>query len=78
VFEMAAPILSPTKCDVPSVTQFFNPKRELPAEIHKQIFADYDNVMDQQNVKKWCREFSEGRTDVHDELQEKVMTWFKG
>jgi len=23
--------------------------------------------MNRQNVKKWCREFSEGRTDVHDE-----------
>ena len=23
--------------------------------------------MDRQNVTKWCREFSEGRTDVHDE-----------
>jgi hypothetical protein len=23
--------------------------------------------MNQQNVMKWCHEFSEGRTDVHDE-----------
>ena len=23
--------------------------------------------MNRQNVKKWCSEFSEGRTDVHDE-----------
>jgi transposase len=23
--------------------------------------------MNQQNVTKWCREFSEGRADVHDE-----------
>ena len=29
-------------------------------------------------MTKWCREFSEGRTDVHDEMQEVVMTWFKG
>jgi len=31
-------------------------------------------------VTKWCREFSEGRNDVHDdddEVQEEVMTWFK-
>ena len=34
--------------------------------------------MNWQNVTKWCREFSEGRTDVHDEVQEEVMTWFKG
>jgi len=36
-------------------------------EIHKQIVAVYGNVMNQQNVTKWCLEFSEGRTDVHDE-----------
>jgi len=32
--------------------------------------------MNRQNVTKWCREFSEGRTDVHDEVQE-VMMWSK-
>jgi len=25
--------------------------------------------MNRQNVKNWCREFSEGRTDVHDEIR---------
>ena len=34
--------------------------------------------MNWQNVTKWCRKFYEGRTDVHDEVQEEVMTWFKG
>jgi len=33
--------------------------------------------MNRQNVTKWCREFAEGRTDVHDEVLEEVMTWFK-
>jgi len=42
-------------------------KGERPMEIHKQIVAVYGNVMNQQNVTKWCLEFSEGRTDVHDE-----------
>jgi len=42
-------------------------KRERPAEIHKHIVAVYGNVMNWQNVTKWCCEFSEGRTDVHDE-----------
>jgi len=67
VFEMAAPIQSPAKCEVHSVIRFLNAKGEGPAEIHKQIFAVYGNVMNRQNVTKWCREFSEGRTDVHDE-----------
>jgi hypothetical protein len=66
VFEMAALIQSPAKCEVRSVTRFLNAKGECPAEIHKQIVAVYGNVMNRQNVTKWCREFSEGRTDVHD------------
>src|SRR5215469_6534435 len=63
---MAAPIQSTPKCEVRSVIRFLNAKGERPAEIHKQIVAVYGNVMNQQNVTKWCREFSEGRTDVHD------------
>ena len=62
---MAAPIQSSTKCEVRSVVRFLNAKGERPAEIHKQIVAVYGNVMNRQNVTKWCREFSEGRTDVH-------------
>jgi len=38
---MAAPIQSPAKCEVLSVTRFLNAKGERPAEIHKQIVADY-------------------------------------
>ena len=78
MFEMAAPIQSPAQCEVRSVIRFLNAKGERPAEIHKQIVAVYGNVMNRQNVTKWCREFSESRTDVHDEAQEEVMTWFKG
>jgi hypothetical protein len=57
---MAAPIQSPTKCEVRSVVGFLNAKRERPAEIHKRIVAVYGNVMNRQNVTKWCCEFSEG------------------
>ena len=78
MFEMAAPIQSPAKCEVRSVIRFLNVKGERPAEIHKHIVAVYGNVMYRQNVMQWCREFSEGRTDVQDEVQEEVMTWFKG
>jgi len=64
---MAALIQSPAKCEVHSVIRFLNAKGERPVETHKQIVAVYCNVMNEQNVTKWCREFSEGRTDVHDE-----------
>ena len=29
-------------------------------------------------MTKWCHEFSEGRTDDDDEMQEEVLTWFRG
>ena len=67
MFEMAAPIQSPAKCEVRSVIQFLNAEGERPAEIHKQFVAVYGNVMNRQNVTKVCRELSEGRTDTHDE-----------
>jgi len=60
MFEMAAPIQSPTKCEVRSVIRFLNAKGERLAEIHKQFVAVYGNVINRQNVTKWCREFSEG------------------
>jgi hypothetical protein len=67
VFEMAAPIQSPAIYEVCSFIQFLNEKCESAAEIYKQIVAIYGDVMNRQNVMKWCREFSEGRTNVHGE-----------
>jgi hypothetical protein len=64
---MAAPIQSLAKCEVRYVIRFLNAKCERPAEIHKHIFAVYGNVMNRENMTKWYREFSEGRTDVNDE-----------
>jgi hypothetical protein len=58
VFEMVGPLQSPAKCEVLSVIGFLNAKGERPAEIHKQIVAVYGNVMNRQNVTKWCRKFS--------------------
>jgi hypothetical protein len=67
MFEMAAPIQSSAKREVRSGLRFINAKGECPEEMHKQIFAVHGDVMNWQNVKKWCREFSEERTYVHDE-----------
>jgi hypothetical protein len=52
VFEIAATIQSPAKCEVRSVIRFIKAKGERPAEIHKQIVAVYGNVMNRQNVTK--------------------------
>jgi hypothetical protein len=67
VFEEAEPIQSPTRCEVRSGIRFLNAKGERPAEIQKQIIAVYCDGMNRRNVTKWCCEFSEGRTDVHNE-----------
>jgi hypothetical protein len=45
MFEMAAPIQNPAKCEVRSVIRFFNAEGKRPAEIHKQIVAVYGKVM---------------------------------
>ena len=75
---MARPIQSPAKCEVRSVIRFLNAKGERPAEVHKQIVAVYGNVMistcffTQRNIslgKKFDDDY---------EVQEEVMTWFKG
>jgi hypothetical protein len=43
VFEMAAALQSPIKCEVRSVIRFLTAKGERPAEIIKQIAAVYGN-----------------------------------
>jgi hypothetical protein len=67
MFEMVVPIQSPAKCEVRSIIWFLSAKGEHRAEIHNQIIAVCGEVMNWQNVTKWCREFSKGRTDVHKE-----------
>ncbi|GBL93276.1 hypothetical protein AVEN_42706-1 [Araneus ventricosus] len=64
---MAASIQNPVKCEVRSVICFLHAKNECPADIHRQIVSVYGNIMNTQHVTKWCRAFSEGRTDVHEE-----------
>lgn len=64
---MTASIQNPAKCEVRSVIRFLNAEGECPAEIHRRITAVYGDVMNRQNVSKWCHNFSEGRTAVHNE-----------
>jgi hypothetical protein len=63
MFKMAVSIQNPTKCEVRAVI-----RGETTAEIHRQHVSIYgENVMNTQNLAKWCREFEAGRSDVHDE-----------
>ena len=78
VFEIAAPIRSPAKCEVSSVIRFLNAKGERPAEIHKKIVAVYGKVMTRQNVTKWCLEFSEGSSTTIMRCKKKSWRGSKG
>ena len=77
MFEMAAPIQSPAKCEVRSVVRFLNAKGERSAEIHKQIVAVCGNVMNSHLFLHLKKHLAGKKFDDDDEVQE-VMTWFKG
>ncbi|GBM95486.1 hypothetical protein AVEN_43936-1 [Araneus ventricosus] len=64
---MAASIQTPAKCEVRSVIRFLHAEGECRTNIHRQIFSVYVNIMNEQNVTKWCRAFFECRTDVREE-----------
>ena len=53
-------------------------KSERPAEIHKQIVTVYGNVMNRQNVKKWCRELSAGSSMTMMKCKKKSWRGSKG
>jgi hypothetical protein len=68
VFKLGVSIQNPAKCEVRAVIRFLHAKAETAVEIHRQIVSVYgEDVMNRQNVAKWCREFQAGRNDVHDE-----------
>jgi len=75
---MAAPIQSPAKCEVRSVIRFLEAKLERPAEIHKQIIAVYGNVMNFDLFLHLKKHLAGKNFKGNDEVQEEVMTWFKG
>ncbi|UYV74122.1 hypothetical protein LAZ67_11002179 [Cordylochernes scorpioides] len=65
---MELPHSSPAKCELPSVIRFLNAKNNSSVEIHLQLVEVYgEKCMDIKNVRKWSREFNEGRINVHDE-----------
>ncbi|KAJ4446502.1 hypothetical protein ANN_13198 [Periplaneta americana] len=56
------------RCEVRSVIKFFNAQSIAPIEIHRQLCQVYGpKIMSKQMVRRWCRQFSEGRQSVHDE-----------
>ncbi|GBN28619.1 hypothetical protein AVEN_36171-1 [Araneus ventricosus] len=60
----------PADCEVRSVIRFLNAKKVKPAEIHRQLVEIYgENVMTDGMVRKWVRQFNDGRINVHDEAR---------
>ncbi|KAF7282556.1 hypothetical protein GWI33_002383 [Rhynchophorus ferrugineus] len=56
------------RCEIRSVIRFLNAKKRKPIEIHRQLEEVYGkDCISVQHVRKWCKEFSEGRIDVHHE-----------
>ena len=65
---MGTIIAAPASCEVRAVIHFLQADGQSAAEIHRRLCHVYgDNVMSDSNVREWCREFRDGRTDVHDE-----------
>ncbi|GBM76118.1 hypothetical protein AVEN_205233-1 [Araneus ventricosus] len=61
-------IADPADCEVRSVIWFLNTKKVKPAEIYRQLVEIYgENVMTDGIVRKWVRQFNDGRTNVQDE-----------
>jgi transposase len=59
---------NPADCEVRSVIRFLNAQNVRAIDIHRQLTAVYgEGVMKESSVRKWCRMFNEGRTNVHDE-----------
>ncbi|GBN65992.1 hypothetical protein AVEN_237014-1 [Araneus ventricosus] len=63
-------IADPDDCEVRYVILFLKAKNIKPAEIHRQLVQIYgENVMTDRMVRKWVRQFNDGRTNVHDEAR---------
>jgi hypothetical protein len=61
-------IENPASCDIRSVIKFLNSKNIRLAQIYRQVCEVYgENAMSDGIVRRWCRMFSEGRTNVHDD-----------
>ncbi|GBL87764.1 hypothetical protein AVEN_81365-1 [Araneus ventricosus] len=70
MFKTIADPADPAECEVRSVIRFLNAKNVKPTEIRRQLVEIYgENVMTDGMVRKWVRQFNDGRTNVHDEAR---------
>jgi transposase len=61
-------IKNPASCEIRSVIKFLIARNVRLAEIYRQVCEVHgENVMSDGMVRRWCRMFSEGRTNVNDD-----------
>lgn len=61
-------VVAPARRELRSVIKFLNAKKIPPIEIHRQLEEVYgEKCMDVKNARKWWREFSAGRLNVHND-----------
>jgi transposase len=59
-------IATPASCEVHTVICFLHAEGQSAAEIHHRLCHVYGDNMSDSCVRKWCRKFRDGHTDVHD------------
>ncbi|GFU26070.1 histone-lysine N-methyltransferase SETMAR [Trichonephila clavipes] len=65
---MSVLIENPAACEIRCVIRFLNAKKVKPIEIYRQFCEVYgQNAMSDSMVRRWVRQFNEGRSEVHDE-----------
>lgn len=65
---MKLPLASPASCELQSVIRFLAAKQMSAKDIHSELCAVYgEDCMSSGMVRRWVRDFKNGRTDVHDE-----------
>ncbi|GFX77800.1 HTH_48 domain-containing protein [Trichonephila clavipes] len=67
---MELPLASPASCELRSVIRFLAAKKKSAKEIHEELCQVYgEECMSSGMVRRWVRDFKNGRTDVHDEAR---------
>ncbi|KAL4127342.1 hypothetical protein QTP88_011517 [Uroleucon formosanum] len=63
---MSVKIVAPARCEVRAVIRFFCAKGSSAAKIYRELSLVYGpGVMCEGKVRQWCRDFKNGRTNVH-------------
>jgi hypothetical protein len=63
-------IEKPATCEMRSVIRFLNARNMKLADIQRQLCEVYgEHAMSDSMVRRWVRQFNEGRANVHDDPQ---------